>query len=170
MISYFLHAISKSKHFYFEILANSLSVIFHCCCFFFFLLYVPVLELKGLITSASGKGLLSLGVWKGSPCPCPCPCAWVCVCWLGVGGLQKSNEDWLWRLQPDGGPPSLSPGKHTHTHKMMTIKDVPYGVLFLLLYFIFCTTVDIYVSYGVLFTVLLCCFRFIVFAFYCFSV
>lgn len=46
---------------------------------------IPVLELNGLMTSASGKGLLSFAVWKGSPCP------WACA-WLGVGGLQKSKD------------------------------------------------------------------------------
>lgn len=48
---------------------------------------IPVLELNGLRMSASEKGLLSLGVRKGSPAPCPW--TWVCP---GVGGLQKSKD------------------------------------------------------------------------------
>lgn len=65
---------------------------------------LPVLELNMLIMSVSGKGLLSLGVWKGSPCP------WAAT-WLGVGELQKSKAGWLWMLQPDGGPTSFRPGE-----------------------------------------------------------
>lgn len=56
------------------------------------------------MTSASGKGLLSLGVCKRSPWPC---------CWLGVAGLQKSNDCCVWRLQPEVGPPSTSPAHRT---------------------------------------------------------
>lgn len=67
---------------------------------------LPVLELNALIRSVSGKGLLSLGVWKGSPWP------WAAT-WLGVGELQKSKDGWLWMLQPDGGPTSFRPGKQS---------------------------------------------------------
>lgn len=77
-------------------------------CYFLSLLHfcIPVLELNGLMTSVSGNGLVCLGVWKRSPCPCV---------WLGVGGLQKSKDDWLWTLQPDDGPTSFSPRKQRKT-------------------------------------------------------
>lgn len=71
---------------------------------------LPVLELNKLMMSVSGKGLLSLGVWKGSPCP------WAAT-WLGVGELQKSKAGWLWMLQPEGGPTSFRPLKQVAKNK-----------------------------------------------------
>lgn len=64
-----------------------------------------------LFRSVSGKGLLSLGVWKGSPCP------WAAT-WLGVGELQKSKDGWLWMLQPEGGPTSFRPERKWHEIKV----------------------------------------------------
>ena len=54
--------------------------------------FIPVLELNEFISPGSLKGLLSLGVWKSSPCP---------GIWLG---LQKSKFDWFCRLEPSVSP------------------------------------------------------------------
>lgn len=55
-----------------------------CICSLLWHFCLPVFDANGLMMSVSGNGLVCLGVWKESPCPCV---------WLGVGGLQKSNDD-----------------------------------------------------------------------------